>query len=459
MPKPFGINDDFQFEGIWWVPDQPDVRVAGELAYGQKDGPVLSLTGTFNPDSRGFLSELVDRDVIHGSTKEGKSVSLFRALHTSRQGGLGQPVIHEVYKAHLLAIGYHFANEDEEIFTRSFVSFEDIEEWLGHRFFDLQCASNEMDFNLAINRAGIDRRLADINGMTLSAGSGFFTDRSNTSFTIDARCYIKVKPAQPRSIGWHFSVASKLQSLASLCTGRHLPLTSLSLDGPVLRYSSEHSRPAEVHVYASMTHPESHKSRRFDTPLVYASDLPDPPDAAFQKWFDSYEELSSGLYLFQTALADRAMYINARFSLAIQALEVFHRRAFPGPIIPKSKYSEIRKALVSAIPDGTTKDMREKLQSVLAFSNEPSLKQRLRALIDEVEHAFGERPAGYDETFVKQVVDTRNYYTHYSPELSGKTLEGAAMHYAIRRIVLLLDRKSTRLNSSHTDISRMPSSA
>lgn len=437
MAAPPGINDEFNLEGFWWLPDNPDLRVAGTLAFNQNDGPVLTLTGTFSPAKRAFGSTLEDRPTIYGITKDGKAVSLFDALQTSRKGGLRQAAVHEVYKGHLLAVGFHFAAEDDPIFTSSYVSFEDIEEWLGHRFFDLHPDGDDGNWSLDIDRS-ITRSLGRMDGISFSIGSGFYTDSSSTNFTVTANCYVKVAPDESQSVGWHLATACKIQSLASLCTGRHLPLRLLFLDGPEIHYTKETTHPVEVHVYASMFHQESQKTRRHEIPMVRVTDFPDPADQLIQKWFDSYEELSSGLYLFLTALADRAMFISVRFSLAIQALEVFHRRNSPGPIISDEEHAALQKALIAAIPEGTSRPMREKLKGVLSFSNELSLRQRLRALLKEVEEQFGEAPAGYDKEFISRLVDTRNYYTHYSPELEGKILEGADMHYAIRRIILLL---------------------
>lgn len=437
MATPPGINDNFQLEGIWWLPEQEDVRVAGALSFSQKDGPILTIFGSFSTGSRRFGADLEDRAAIHGMTKDGKAVSLLDALHTSHQGGLTHNVVREIYKGHLLAIGYHFASEDEEIFTRSFVSFEDIEEWLGHRFFDLHASRDDVNWTLDIARFK-DRLLAQIDDIALSAGTGFYTDSGTTNFTINASCYIKIAPAASKSLNWHLSAASKIQSLASLCTGRHLPLRSLMLDGPQIPYASGGSRPADVHLYASFPNPESQKARKYEMPLIRVADFPDPADQVFQRWFASYDELSSAVYLFLAALADRATFISARFTLAIQALEVFHRRSAPGTIIPKKDHTALKKTLVAAIPDDTLAAMREKLEGVLSFSNEPSLKLRVGALLKEVETSFSEAPEGYGGDFVARLVNTRNYYTHYSPKLEGKTLEGIDMHFAIRRIVLLL---------------------
>lgn len=438
MAKPHDINDSFELEGFWWLPEAPERRVAGVLRYSQDDGPVLTLTGTFDPTKEAFGEEMDDRAVIHGTTKDDKDVSLFKNLHISRKGGFFTEAVQEVYRGHTLAMGWHFASEDEEIFSKSYAIFEDIEEWLGHRFFDFGPVEDSKDWRLKIDRS-VSRPLGRIKGVDFTVGSGFYTDKSSTSFTVSAHCYVEIAPDEPKSLRWHLAAASKIRALASLCAGQHLPARRIMLDGPEIRYSKDHSRSAEVSVYASMLHQETKKKlRKFDRPMVQVSDFPVPADDLLQRWFDGYEDFSSAQYLFLTALADRGMFINVRFSFAIQALEVFHRLSYPTTIMAPEHHEALQSALMKAVPQSTPAVMRDKLKGLLAFSNEPSLGQRLKALLKEVHSRLGETPAGFDKAFVKRLVDTRNYYTHFSPNLEGKTLKGADMHYAIRRIVLLL---------------------
>lgn len=393
MAKPRDINDSFELEGFWWLPEAPERRVAGVLKYSQGDGPVLTLTGTFDPTKEAFGSDMEDRPVIHGTTKDDKDVSLFKNLHMSRKGGFLTEAVQEVYRGHTLAMGWHFATEDEEIFSKSYVIFEDIEEWLGHRFFDFGPVEDSKDWRLKIDRS-VSRPLGRIKGVDFAVGSGFYTDKSSTSFTVSAHCYVQIVPAEPKSLRWHTSAASKIKALASLCAGRHLPARRIMLDGPEIRYSDDHSRNVEVSVYGSMLHQESKKVRRSDRPMVQVSDFPEPADDLLQRWFDGYEEFSSAQYLFLTALADNAMFINGRFSFAIQALEVFHRLSYPITIIDPTDHAALQNALMAAIPEGTPTAMRDKLKGLLAFSNEPSLRQRLKSLLNEVRERLGEVPAG-----------------------------------------------------------------
>jgi len=437
MAKPHDINDSFDLDGFWWLPEAPERRVAGVLTYTQEEGPVLTLTGTFDPTQEAFGSEMEDRAVIHGTTKDEKHVSLFKVLHMSRKGGFFQEAVHEVYRGHTLALGWHFASEEEQIFSKSYVIFEDIEEWLGHRFFDFRPVEDSTDWRLNISRS-VSRPLGQIQGVKFNIGSGFYTDKNSTSFTISAHCYVEIAPDEPKSLRWHSAAAFKIRGLASLCAGRHLPARRIMLDGPEVRFSKDHSRHAEVSVYASMLHQESKKARQYERSMIQVSDFPDPADELLQRWFDGYEDFSSAQYLFLTALADRGMFINTRFSFAVQALEVFHRLSYPTTIIAPKDHATLQDILMSAIPDDTPAVMRDKLRGLLAFSNEPSLGQRLKALLKEVRSRLGEVPAGFDKAFVKRLVDTRNYYTHFSPNLEGQILAGADMHYGIRRIVLLL---------------------
>ncbi|WP_294443180.1 HEPN domain-containing protein [uncultured Sphingomonas sp.] len=438
MAAPPGMNDQFREDGLWWLPGGEDDKVAGELTFNQEDGAVLKLLGSFEGKPfRPFQSDLKDHPVILGALKDGKAVTLLDSLNTGRHGAFFGGFVRETHKPHLTAIGLHFDSEKEAIFTKGYVRFEDIEAWLGDRFFDLEFRDDHTSLDLHVNR----RREAPLGSFEegiLTFGSSLYTDQSETDYTITAHSYVSIEPSEKRSLAWFFSAASKIQSLASLCTGRHLPLLSLTLDGPEKRVSPDRTHPADVRVYAQMSHSESQKARRHDVPLIRAHNLTAYNSNAFKVWFSSYDEIASALHLFFAVQGAKWMYINVRFLLAIQALEVFHRLTCDDTIMDEAEHQALQIALLKAIPQGTPPRMRNKLEGTLQFSNEPSLMQRLKSIMTQVRAEFGETPGGFSNSYLHALVTTRNYYTHYSPGLEGKTLEGTDMHYATRRIILLL---------------------
>ena len=60
---------------------------------------------------------------------------------------------------------------------------------------------------------------------------------------------------------------------------------------------------------------------------------------------------------------------------------------------------------------------------------------------------------GTEHGLEKALIPMRGYKLHFIPKVT------LPRHLTLRNFAFPLDRKSTRLNSSHTDISRMPSSA
>ena len=86
-----------------------------------------------------------------------------------------------------------------------------------------------------------------------------------------------------------------------------------------------------------------------------------------------------------------------------------------------------------------------------------SVVEALRAKIPAKELLIAER-AEIDERITESIrlAKNQNLPIKEVPKAKIDGITAAAVHQGI---VLVIDRKSTRLNSSHTDISRMPSSA
>lgn len=146
------------------------------------------------------------------------------------------------------------------------------------------------------------------------------------------------------------------------------------------------------------------------------------------RWFAVADDLEPVIDLFFTVLSDRGLPLEAAFLLTAQAVEVHHRRTGASVIIPAADYDAMREAMIAGIPDDAPAAMREKLEGSLSFANEPSLGQRLRAIVERMSEDFGARPFGFDPARIRAAVNTRNYYTHYSPKLETKAKTGLELH-------------------------------
>jgi len=440
---PPGLFDSFTEQGLFWLAGKRDDEVPGTLAYDPENGAVLSLFGIFGEVHEAFRRALAssrnEEAVIHGVTMKGKPVSLLHAHDTKRQ--LNMPgIANETWTSNLMVIGAHITSSDEPIFPKCYFRFNEIETWLKHNPFTATYDTDAKTLNVFAEKPREMPFACHAEFEVSTVGSLYSDNKPDTRFVIDVVSQMAITPPEPRSLNWHLNRAARLQELASLCTGHYLPLTSFELRGPDVELGGGGTQASEVHLYARLIHGESGvaATTKRHMPIVTGPELIRFNPQAVQQWFDQSEAFDPALRLFFTITAERQMFTNIRLLLAIQALEVFHRRTGGDTVMPEAEFPSFADGMMAAIPANANPDMREKLESLYRFANEPSLKQRLRAIVASLTQAFGEAPAGFNGKFLRKLVDTRNYYTHFSAELSERTLDGEGMYWATRRVILLL---------------------
>lgn len=437
-----GLHDTFTEQGLWWREGAEHDQVGGTLTFSPSDGPELKLLGVLGDMESALKAALGggrDEDVtIHGVTTRGKPVTLIRAMNVNRQ--LHMPGIpHETWRSNLLVVGIHLHSEDdEEIFSKSYLRFEGIERWLEHRPFADSFDHASKSLTVTAHKPREVHFANHDEFEVVSVGSLYQDNKSATHFEIDVLSYLGIIPRAPKSLNWHMRTAVRLQELAALCTGHFLPLTSLELRGPDEERSGDATFPREVHVYARMIYPKVGSRPKHEAPLVSGTELTRFNPEAVQTWFDQYEIFSPAIGLFFTVTGEQHMFTNVRLLLAVQALEVFHRRTSDETVMPAADFPTFAAGLVEAIPAAATARMKDRLKGAYRYLNEPSLNQRLKSIVDDLAAEFGRAPPGFDKARRRRLVDTRNYYTHFSEELDANTLDGEGMYWASRRISLLL---------------------
>lgn len=444
MAAPMGLNDSFTEEGFWWIEGREKEQVGGTLTYDQENGPVLHLLGTLRDlvtsmNATFGADRSSDRqENVYGITNKGKPVTLINAMITNRQ--LNMPgITNETWKSDLLVIGCHLKDKrDDEIFQKSYLRFESIERWLGHRPFTATHHFEERALTIRVDKPREEQFADHAEFRVTTVGSIYSNNTPDTRYTLEAVSQIGIDPKIPKSLSWHFAAAVKIQELAALCTGHYLPLTSLELRGPDRNRGGETMRPVEVHVYARMMHPEGESRPQHEAPVLSGPELIAFNPKALQLWFDQYELFSSAIALFFTVAGQKQMFTNIRFILAIQALEVFHRRTSSAGVMPDEEFEAFYNRLVHAIPDPRHANMKQKLSGTCKHLNDLSLGQRLRAIVDELGAEFGFKLPAFNKAYLRKLVATRNYYTHFSEELKDATLDGGGMYWASRRMALLL---------------------
>ncbi len=441
MAAPLGLFDSFTEDGFWWITGREDARVAGTLTFNPEQGARLNLLGNLDDPERSinmiFGIERGEAAVIYGETTKGKPVTLFKARNLGRPIYIPGTAI-ETWSSNLLVIGLHIESADKAIFSKSCSRFEGIENWLGHRLSVVTLDAEENRLLVKVAKP-IEEHFASYDDFEVtSVRILYYSNTPDTRYTIDAVSQFGVTPTTPKSLNWHLSKATGLQELASLCTCNLLPLTALQLEGPEQNLGQGMMCPAEVHVYTRLVHDKMGTGPKPPMPLLSGPELVSINAGAVKQWFDDYDKFRPVIGLCLTAMGGQEMFMNVRFLLAIQALEAFHRLTSEDTVMPEADFPAFLKMMTNTIPKSASDCMKEKLRGTYRYLNEPSLKQRLEAMINDIKRTFDTALPAFDKAYIRKLVDTRNYYTNYSNNLKNNKLSGEDMYWASRRIVLLL---------------------
>jgi hypothetical protein len=282
-------------------------------------------------------------------------------------------------------------------------------------------------------------KLADLDNFAVHTSAGSFPKSSgDTDYNITVLSYIGIKSVGRYSLNWYFSNLMRLQELGSLCSGRYLHLLSLDVRINLSDNSIQNEPAKEVTIYARTHFPLSSASQGNVPPVISVPELLAAAPAALSNWYSSYEIMAPSMNLLFTVIGAENMFVNVRFLLAVQSLEVFHRRTSEMTVLSSGEFGSLLDELIGAIPSDMPTAMKEKLRSLYQYANEPSLMQRMRDLLGQLSLLTGEIPAGFSGDFSKKIVATRNYNTHFNEALRARCYDAAGMHWATRRIVLLL---------------------
>jgi hypothetical protein len=151
-------------------------------------------------------------------------------------------------------------------------------------------------------------------------------------------------------------------------------------------------------------------------------------------WFKLTKELESMYILYSGMMNSEIRQLDYRFLCFISALESYHRIKIRNEEIDEDSYNEMIKLIINNCPI----KHKEWLKNKLKYKNEPSLRNRLNDLIDIYSDIL-QYDGKSKNTFISDVVDTRNYLVHYDKRLSHKRLRLERLYWASESLKLLIE--------------------
>jgi hypothetical protein len=187
---------------------------------------------------------------------------------------------------------------------------------------------------------------------------------------------------------------------------------------------SGYVEPIEIFLKPLQTDPETDGNGR-GLPLFRQDEVPDI-GLVIRNWTAKKEVLWPLQYLFFVHPYIEKHLLSAKFMDNVRALEVYHRLAHPCGPEEIARYHEISKQILKSSAEIISRmpGYEERIRSKLDYAYEPTLRQRLRTLVSQVNPVMKWGHNGDSEKWVSKVVDTRNYLTHYDARLRKVAAQG-----------------------------------
>ena len=434
-------NEPFTVKGHWWLPNVKE-RVAGELRYTESD-LTLSLYGGLKPaiakSPFSAQPEPSEHELIYGESEDNRRYTVVGAFYTKwradihdlsvRPGDSVRLRTSELH-CHKLLEGIHLT-ETTDAFSKCRVEVPSIEAWLGVSPFalELKRESKQMRLSYALP----EDEMVEVESYRCRVGF-IHAGRPpslplDLSPTIHHRTFFDIEFFEPQCLSKILNYGTDIVELLSVAYGGPL----LSRRTGVYRPSCDKPLPVFYprHVVAPLDYSTHDFLMRYETIRTQFS-------AVLSDWFSSNANLKRARRMLLSSERRPAEFIELRFLILAQAAEVLSNEAPRTTIVPLEKFRCVRKEMLDAISAGTPPELEKSIKEKLQWANGCSFREKLLSLISELDQRTIALFALDVERFISGIVKSRNHYTHYSTKIGRKVLQGRELHWATRKLALMI---------------------
>ncbi|WP_060875409.1 HEPN domain-containing protein [Myroides odoratus] len=402
------------FEGEWFLPGKIEEKVFGTLKYAPGERIILSIFEGFEKEI--FLEDLHLIKIIHGNTIDGKRITLYNCIEIHNQNNLVQKT-YSKWSVDYVFIGHQFDNESDIKPNKIMAYFPILNEWMFKNGFKLSKTSL-YDFDLKY-KSPLDIKHTINEDFKIEFNFNIVhTVGARNSFRSHQKNIISITTSKDKSF---FELERQIyvfRDLITLFSFRPVYLNSLKI------IITDNKYPVEVLIGFNKV--KEDKRVLFVTSY---QNIEDDFGDILRKWYKLDKEAPEILGLFLEVFYNEGRILENKFLNLLQAMESFHRKFRKNTVYGKEEFKNMLDEIVDSVPLEHKNFVKEKLN----FGNEPSLHFRLEELISEVPSDLLNVLINDKAIFIKQIKQTRNYFTHYDNKLKNKALKGQKLFNTIQK--------------------------
>lgn len=417
------IREEHKRSGYFWLSSNEERKIPGTLTIA--DGGVIELEvlGSFSPGLEAF-HEPNDFQRIMGHVEKEGSVTLVNCFYRKKSiplGGITKSVLH----VHAVFAGNAFRQDEQFLFNSFKFSVEGLDEWLGMT--GLRSSLQLEEPRLTIDYSPPEEISIGLNnGMKLVVTFSWTISGPArlTESRVTQKAYLKLVSDEKRDFEEFSSVAHKITTLLCFAIDKTVSLDEVTATSDDLQRDIGNGRkeclPIRIY-YPSLPFSEVKPNINSHGILFGFERIRGNFKRLINTWLDGYEIFEPALDLYFASISGAHRYVDHKFLSLAQGLETYHRRTSDAKCMDEADFRDLVDHLIGQCPE----DWKEWLESRLAYSNELSLAQRLKEVIRPFKKHLGN--SRERERFIRNVVDTRNYLTHYDESSKPQVCSGTEL--------------------------------
>lgn len=417
-----------RYVGYWYLPNNREKEVFGELIIDDKNSINLDLCGIFGDitDLNNFKLEEKVEDIINGFTKCGKEITLTSCLY----GGFNiSRIISTKYIPEYIIIGKQYNSLNSCLVRIIEAEFTLLDKCININPFELNFNKNEKKYNVYY-KLPKTRTYTCENFKFSICFRGEVNNDELKSIEMKQRAYIKFEFDEPINLIDSLDYIIDFSRFLTLCIGEEVNVSNIKIRD----YNDNES---EVFWNGINDCNESHiKGRNVLIPFNLISDN---FEEIIQRWFKVKDKLEPIINYIIDGY-EKVFQIPMTYLKIVQALEAFSRKMRNNNKEDENSYNEKIKCILNSI---TNDEYRNWLKDKLTYTNEPTLKNRIKDLFKEL-NFFLKLTSKERNNIANKISLTRNYFTHFDESNKENTMilkemywSTVIMQLALRVLIML----------------------
>jgi ApeA N-terminal domain 1 len=315
-----------------------------------------------------------------------------------------------------------------------------LENWLQHRPFTREDRKEEEKWVRQWTHRFPDQLDANVSFLNCKIRTDYLLSSTSDHHFQESRhiAFFQIEPATLQDWGWFWKVHADLRNLLTFFVGKPVHVKHFTVHGQDYEIDGEKNS-HEAAVYFKQSSDSLQEDTSFWDMLLLYPHIKNRIATILEAWFSKGERLQTVYDLFFGTFYNTKLYLRFQFLSLIHALESYDRIQNQSNYLSEAAYEAVRASLVSAIPTNTPNDLKMSLKNRIKYGNQYSLRKRLNNLMKSFEEATARLVADDSTAFVERIVETRNYFTHYTEELKvNAVIGGADLFYTTHRLRIFL---------------------